>query len=202
MYKQFAFLKTKGLRLLIAQSAVLPSACPGITSEPSLQGLSSNEGLTLSRFSSGAWSWESPALLHKQWRSTPLSSDILSREAARQQITAHLHVSWSAMTRVGVTGIFGLKWFSRYPSHLSLSPSFSLCVSLKGIYKSVLLWKHTIAAYAGRINEFVSGYLRLISLIFKRSFDVWLENKSTLDGGTRKHPCYLSQVPESSTFSH
>lgn len=31
------------------------------------------------------------------------------------------------------------------------------------------MWKHTFVADTGWINEFVSGYLRLISLIFKRS---------------------------------
>lgn len=69
------------------------------------------------------------------------------------------------MTGVSVTGIFGLKWFSRYPP----SP---LPLSLwlwQEIYKHFLLWKHTFVADTGWINEFVSGYLRLISLIFQRS---------------------------------
>lgn len=93
---------------------------------------SSNKGLTLqetSRFSFDAQSWEPSAVLHKQSGRTWLSSDILSKQAARQQISFR----WSLMTGISVTGICGLKWFSRCPSpppHLPLSHSHS-CVWLE-----------------------------------------------------------------------
>lgn len=56
------------------------------------KGSSSNEGLTLkkrSHFSSGTRSSETAAALHEQSGSLPPSSDIVSREAARQQMKAH-----------------------------------------------------------------------------------------------------------------
>lgn len=85
------------------------------------------------------------------------------------------------MTGVSVTGIFGLKWFSRYPP----SP---LPLSLwlwQEIYKHFLLWKHTFVADTGWINEFVSGYLRLISLIFQRSLMCDLKTNPCLMEGQR-----------------
>lgn len=59
--------------------------------------LSSSKGLTLqetSRSSSDAESWEPSAVLHKQSGRTWLSSDILSKQAARQQISFRSRGPW------------------------------------------------------------------------------------------------------------
>lgn len=53
------------------------------------------------------------------------------------------------------------------------------------IYKHFLLWKHTFVADTGWINEFVSGYLRLISLIFQRSLMCDLKTNPCLMEGQR-----------------
>lgn len=100
-----------------------------------------------------------------------------------KHITAHLHVSWSAMTRVNVMGILVSKCISRY---LAPHPRLPLCPAF--FFEAGHEWQEFISAFscenphscqmqAGGMNEIVGGYLRLISLVFKRSLMYDLKTK-------------------------
>ena len=100
-----------------------------------------------------------------------------------KHITAHRHVSWSAMTRVNVMGILVSKCISRYLApHPPLPPPppfFSQARAQgQGILRAFSFEKPpSCQMQAGGMNEIVGGYLRLISLIFKRSLMYDLKTK-------------------------
>ena len=103
-----------------------------------------------------------------------------------KHITAHLHVSWSAMTRVNVTGILVSTCISRYlapppPTPPLLRFVFRGRARVTGIYKCLLLWKATFVPDAGRRDEWDCLWLSEVNLPrFQKVFDVWLENKICL----------------------
>lgn len=80
---------------------------------------------------------------------------------------------------------------------------FQRRAKMTGIYKcfSPLLWKHTFMPDAGRINEIVSGYLRSICLILKRSLMCDLKTKRAW-WWDKAVSLYFHQVSQISTFSH
>lgn len=119
--------------------------------------LSSDEGLTLqetSRFSSDAQSWEPSVVLHKQSGRTWLSSDILSKQAARQQISFRSRGPW---WRESVWQEY-VVWNDLAGAPLSPPPpasvSFLLSLCLTGMFKRLLSPQ---LAGSSVINDFIRG---------------------------------------------
>lgn len=102
-----------------------------------------------------------------------------------KRITAHLHVSWPAMTRVNVMGIFG--WKQEQAHHLP----FRLL--------SFEEWREFLSAFSCENAHSGAGcgqdkwdcqWLSEVNLFhYKKVFDVWLENKVCLIEG---QGCILS----------
>ncbi len=93
----------------------------------------------------------------------------------------HYSTSPCLVVRVDVSQCDENIWFVMYQQvRRAPSPSFFFFqgrAGVTGIYKLFLLWKHIFMRDAGRINEIVSSYLRLISLILKRSLMYDLKTK-------------------------